>query len=87
VLEEGGGEQVDAVLGDPSGRTGGVVLLLEDQPLQEGGVAAAVLLGPGHDRPAVGLELLLPGAVGGEARLGLQRERASARNSSSTELN
>ena len=33
VLEEGRREQEDAVLADPSGRAGRVVLLLEDQPL------------------------------------------------------
>src|SRR3712207_8908687 len=46
------GEQEDAVLADPSGGAGAVVLLLEDHPLDEGGVAAVVLLRPRHDRPS-----------------------------------
>ena len=73
VLEEGGGEQVDAVLADPAGRAGRVVLLLEDQPVQYGSSPASVLLGPGHHRPTVGGQGALPDPVGGEALLGLQR--------------
>ncbi len=52
MLEQGGGEQEDAVLADPAGRAGAVVLLLEDHPLLQGRVTAAEFGGPGHDGQA-----------------------------------
>src|SRR5262249_7161350 len=45
-LEERRREQEDPVLGDPLRRAGPVVLLLEDQPFPQAGVATAVRLGP-----------------------------------------
>ena len=66
-LEHGGGEQEDPVLADPEGGLGPPVLLFEDQPLEDAHAAAAVLLGPGHHRPAVVGHALLPRPVGLEA--------------------
>ena len=67
VLEQGGGQQEDAVLAHPLGRPGAVVLLLEDQPLHDADAAAAVRRGPTDHRPAILEEPALPGPVGGEA--------------------
>ena len=65
-------EQEDPVLVDPSGRTGPVVLLFEDQPFDVVGAAAAVLLGPGDRRPAALVQLGLPGPVLLEALSGVE---------------
>ncbi len=67
VLEHGGGEQEDAVLAHPLGGPGPVVLLLEDEPLEEPEVAAAVLDRPADHGPAVLEHRVLPGPVGLEA--------------------
>src|SRR5690606_14777186 len=56
-------EQEDAVLVDALRGARAVVLLLEDQPLEEVGAAAAVLARPGHHRPAAGVQRPLPRAV------------------------
>ena len=97
-LEDGRGEQEDAVLGDPLGTARPVVLLLEDQPLPQRGAPAAVLLGPRHDRPPGLEELLLPLDVQGEAlrrvarrqaasgTLASSQSRASARKASSASV-
>src|SRR4029077_3690819 len=66
-LEDRGREQEDAVLRDALGRTGAVVLLLEDQPLPQRRVATAVRRGPGHDRVARREELAFPFEVRGES--------------------
>ncbi len=67
VLEHGRREQEDAVLAHPLRRPGAVVLLLEDEPLEDADVAAAVLGRPADDGPAVVEHGALPGAVGLEA--------------------
>ena len=66
-LEQRGCEQEDPVLRDPLGTPGAVVLLLEDEPLEQGGLTAAVLPGPRHHGPAGVEELALPFPVQGEA--------------------
>src|SRR5690606_34924873 len=73
-------EEVDAVLADPSRRAGRVVLLLEDQPLQDGAAAPAVLLRPRHDPEARLAERPLPLPVRREALLGLQRRQRLRRD-------
>ena len=67
-----------AVGAGPSGCAGAEVLLLVDHPLQQRGVAAAVLLGPGDHRQAGVEKHLVPAAVLLEAFggvVGLRRER------------
>ena len=93
-LHDRGAEQEDAVLVHPARRAGAVVLLLEDQPVEVVGAAAAVLLRPRHRRPAALPERALPLAVEREAGLGVEarqwlggtlassQARASARNAS-----
>ena len=79
------------------GAPAAVVLLLEDQPLPQARVAAAVLLGPRHHRPAGVEEAALPLEVAGEALAGVAarqrvgrdvrlepRSRPSARNACSS---
>ena len=66
-LEHGRRQQEDAVLRDPLRTAGAVVLLLEDQPLPERRAAAAVLLGPRHDGPAVLEQQALPLEMCGES--------------------
>ena len=98
-LEDGGREQEDPVLGDALRRAGGVVLLLEDQPLPQAGLAPAVLARPRHHRVAGVEEGPLPLEMGGEPLAGVARgakagrgtlasshERHSARNCSSAGL-
>ena len=76
-LEERGGEEEDAVLADPGGGTGPVVLLLEDEPLEQPDPTPAVLLGPRHHRPPGVEHAPLPGPVGLEPLGGVERrERA-----------
>src|SRR5690606_5312188 len=70
-LEHGRRQQEDAVLRDAGRGAGPVVLLLEDQPLPQGGVAAAVGGGPRHRGPAALVEPALPGEVLGEALPGV----------------
>ena len=95
--EDGGREQEDAVLGDPLRAAGPVVLLLEDQPLPDRGVAPAVGLGPRDDGPPIGEQRPLPVEVASEAVAGVARAevvgtlassqaRASARNASCSSL-
>jgi hypothetical protein len=71
-LEDGRREQEDAVLADSPRGCDPVVLLLEDQPLDERSGLAAVLLGPRDDSPTAGVQLVLPGAMGLEAVLGIE---------------
>nr|WP_254127066.1 hypothetical protein [Aquihabitans sp. G128] len=73
-LEDGRGQQEDAVLGDPLRTARPVVLLLEDQPLPAAGGPAAEGLGPGHRGVAGGVEGALPVEVLGEALGGVARE-------------
>ena len=80
VVEDDRREQEDAVLGDPAGSAGAVVLLLEDHPLDQRRIAAVVLLGPRHDRPARGGELRLPLLVGGPALGGVHRRQPLGRH-------
>ena len=56
-------EQQDAVLVHAHRCVGRVVLLLEDQPLDQVGTAAAQFLGPDHAAPAALGQRRLPGAV------------------------
>ena len=79
-LEDGRGEQEDAVLGDPLRRTCPVVLLLEDQPLPQRGVTPPVRLRPAHHRPAVGEELSLPVEMAGEPLAGVTRRQRRRRD-------
>ena len=51
-LEQGGGQQEDPVLGHPRRGAGRVVLLLEDQPLHQGGFTTAVRFRPADDGPS-----------------------------------
>ena len=60
VLEHGRRQKEDAVLADPLGGPGAVVLLLEDEPLHDPDVTAAVLNGPAHHRPPIGEQGRLP---------------------------
>jgi len=62
-LDQGRAEQELAVLIDPHRRTGAVVLLFENQPLDEVAAAATQGLGPDHHRQAGVEELALPRAV------------------------
>src|SRR5580704_10272663 len=73
VFEHGGGEQEDAVLADALGGAGAVVLLLEDEPLEDAQVAAAVLRRPADDGPAVLVHFSFPAAVGLEALFCVKR--------------
>jgi len=70
-FEDGGREQEDAVLCHPLRRARRVVLLLEDQPLPEGRLPAAVLAGPRHDGVARVEQGALPLEVRGEALTGV----------------
>ena len=84
-LHDRGTEEEDAVLVHPPGRAGAVVLLLEDQPVEVVGAAAAVLLRPRHRRPAALPERALPLAVEREALLGVEaRQRLPARSPRAT---
>jgi hypothetical protein len=74
-LEDGRGEQEDAVLGDALGGAGPVVLLLEDQPLHRRRVPPAVRGGPRHHGEAGVEEGPLPRQVGGEAVAGVTRRQ------------
>ena len=98
-LEDRRREQEDAVLRDALRRAGGVVLLLEDQPLPQARLAAAVLAGPRHHRVA-GVEqrrshsrwAAKPARVSPDGRAGrgtwaASQSRHSARNCSSAALN
>ena len=60
VRDERRGEQALAEEADPGRRTRLGVLLVEDHLLDDAGVAAAVLLGPGQADPAVLAEQALP---------------------------
>src|SRR5690606_35530107 len=77
-LEDGRGQQEDAVLGDAGRAAGPVVLLLEEEPLPQRRAAAAVLDRPGHRRPAALEEAPLPAEVLGEALPGVTRDRLAA---------
>jgi hypothetical protein len=70
-LEHGRREEEDAVLGHALGRTRGVVLLFEDQPLPQGRFPAAVLARPRHHRVLGVEEGPLPLEVRGEALPGV----------------
>ena len=72
-LEHGRRQQEDAVLGDAGRGARPVVLLLEDQPLPQRGVPAAVGGGPRHRGPPAGVEAPLPVEVLGEALAGVAR--------------
>ena len=82
VREQRRREHRGAVGAGPSRRAGAEVLLLVDHPLQQRGVAAAVLLGPGDHRQAGVEKHLVPTpvlleALGGVVRL--RRERLLVR--------
>src|SRR5439155_19486982 len=76
-LEQRRGEQEDAVLGDALRTAGPVVLLLEEQPLDQARLAAAVLPRPRDDGPAGAEQRALPLDVQGEPLGGIARRQAA----------
>ncbi len=80
MLEQGGGEEEDAVLAHSTGRTRSVVLLLEHDPLLERRVAASERFGPRDDGQARVGEKGLPLPVLVEALGGVHRLQRSLRN-------
>lgn len=77
MLEQCGSQQEDAVLAYAAGRARAVVLLLEDDPFEQGRIASAEFLGPGDDGVAGIGECVLPLTVLFEAFGGIHRLQGS----------